>query len=95
MHKNQDTVLGHLYIKFHDIDTHTDHRLNGRNGVLRIIPPVSTMRSHHNIIRIRIINLVKNLVCAGIKRLLLSARVHQKCYTEYKSDVFDITGYHD
>lgn len=51
--EHQHAVLRQFEVQLHDIDAHADHRLDGGNRILRIVAPVSAVRSHHDVFRAR------------------------------------------
>ena len=55
--EHQHAVLRQFEVQLHDIDAHADHRLDGGNRILRIVAPVSAVRSHHDVFRRGIVNL--------------------------------------
>ena len=55
--EDQDAVLGAVNIDFHDIRLHRYHALDGGDGILRPVAPVSAMDGHHHILGRRIVHL--------------------------------------
>ena len=50
MREDEDTVFGKFEIQFHNISTHSDNGLDGRDGILRVISPVASVTSDYNIL---------------------------------------------
>ena len=66
--EHENAVLGELEVEFHYVSAHPDDGLDGRDGVLRIIPPVSPVGYYHYIVCFWVVNGFYYLLCMCLVR---------------------------
>ena len=80
MRQDQNAVLGELEVELHNVRTHTDNGLDGRNGVFRVVPPITSVTSNYNILGRGVVNLCDDFLRpVRILRLIVSARDNAQC----------------
>ena len=55
--EHQHGVRGHMDVQFHNVGPHADDAFNGRDGILRVVAPVSAVAGHHHILGLGIAHL--------------------------------------